>query len=696
MSTGSAPPSPSGQGHQVPCHADGGAGGEIHSSDDIYLGDDAARAAQLGAAAALLARMETLAAGQGGGAPGPTSPAAAPPPGGGTAAHQAPYTKPSPEPPSTPSSFLWQGGTASMDAPLDKVLDDEVLLHARTAFDIQQWFHSAASAAKGPLAALQEQLHALKAVSDSGESTVQEAIAGAIGQLSEELKEWGIAEKEHYESLQAWVTAFRRSLRRARSGGGGMESSGASGLPTDDECTAWLAAAGSTTCVDDDVVDHFTDDLLAARDRCLLALQAAQTRWEGVCERLGIQSEDECGGWSQSDHATFTAILRRQADRATAKRGAQASTRAATTQALAKQLPNKSPQAVERHMEWSEQRSSRRKHCKDAKQAFEREAQQLVAEGKRSFAAANDAAQQQQARRLELEAVSTEADAKRAKLRKLQRKAARKAAAQAEEDSAAALRQAEAAAAAAAQAELHAAQQRRAVQEWQHAQSRSAAAAAANEAAHAEASAAARAAQVADAAPRVQARADALEAKRAAAALAAQQALDEEQALAERLAAIKQQASYADAVGNVQRDTARLQSHTTASHYAAEMGTAHAAYIQATSAAYQRQRDAADAAVDAQEDGAPVTGIGANNETMAAARQGRLTKRMAEWRAAEKGHFASEREGLSDARVFSDVRSKLVYALHAAGLTGSDYAGRVLRDAARPVPRAMATQHNFQ
>ncbi len=331
---------------------------------------------------------------------------------------------------------------------------------------------------------------------------------------------------------------------------------------------------------------------------------------------------------------------------------------------------------------------------KDAKQAFDREAQNIVSNAKRAFAAANAAAVARRQREAELAEVTGEAEQKRAKLRALQRIAAKQHAEEAERDAQRALVEAKQAAAAEQEAARRAAKQRRAVQEWQQAQARTAAAQAATRAAHDEAMAARRAAEVADAAPRVAARAQALEAKRAAAAQAEMEAQAAEEELRQRLEAIKQQASYAETVANLQRDTARLQSHTTASHYAAEMGTAHAAYIQATSAAYEREREAAMQAEAG--NGGPITGVGANNETMAAARQGRLTKRMAEWRNAEKGHFAMEREGLSDARVFSDVRSKLAYALHAAGLTGTDYAGQVLRQAARPVPRAMATQHNFQ
>ena len=591
-------------------------------------------------------------------------------------------------------------------------MQDSALAEASTAEDLRRWLQVAAVSASLPLAELRQQLDALASATASaaggdadGEASVQTAVAGAMGQLAAEVREWGNAERIHYESLQARVTQFRRSLRSGHGNGnqGGVPSGGGggtAGLPSDDECTAWLATAGAASCVDEDVVEQFTDDLLAARDACVVHIRDAHRRWAGVCERLGMQQGDECGGWSQSDHATFAGILRREAGRATAKRGAQASTRAALTDALAKQLPSKSAESIERHLTWSEERSSRRARIRDAKQTFDRDAQELVARARRSFATANAAAAQRQQREAELQAVVSDANAKRAKLRALQRAAASSAAAQSERQAEEALRAAAEEAAAAKDAARRAAQQRQAVTEWQHAQARSAAAAMASEAAHSEAMAAARAAAVADAAPRVAARAQALETKREQAAAAAREAQEEEDALAQRLAAIKQQASYAEAVSNVQRDTARLQSHTTASHYAAEMGTAHAAYIQATSAAYQREREAADAAAAAQGaeggEGGPITGIGANNETMAAARQGRLTKRMAEWRAAEKGHFAGEREGLSDARVFSDVRSKLAYALHAAGLTGTDYAGQVIRQAARPVPRAMATQHNFQ
>jgi hypothetical protein len=337
---------------------------------------------------------------------------------------------------------------------------------------------------------------------------------------------------------------------------------------------------------------------------------------------------------------------------------------------------------------------------RDAKQAFDRESKRIVGEAGAAFIVANAAAQQAETRKVELQQVLGDAEAKRHKLRAMQRNAARVDLAKADAAAAEAVLRGAQEAEAARRDAVRTAQQRRAVQEWNDSQAQTAAAAAAAAAAHDEAQAAVRASDVANAAPRVAARAALLDEKRAEAAEALISAQNEEEALKARLDAIRQQASYADTISNIPRDTARLQSHTTASHFAAEMGTAHAAYIQATSAAYEKERQlAAEAAeAEAQEGGvdAPITGVGSNNETMAAARQGRLTRRMAEWRNAEKGHFAMEREGLSDSRVFSDVRSKLAYALHAAGLTGTDYAGQVLRQAARPVPRAMATQHNFQ
>ncbi len=343
--------------NQATSHADGGAGGSVldDKSTDHYSSeftDDDARATQLDQASAFLARMERLASG--GGQAEPPSTEASPPP----MPHSAQsHISPPESPASRPASFLWKGGETSATAPLDQVLHDPQLLNASAPGELRQWWQGVRAESSLPFVELHEQLQSLRAAASTKQSGMQAAVAEALGQLHSEVQEWGAQLKQQYETLQSRTSHSRRSLRS----NAGLSGKGIGvGVPSADECTAWLAAAGAATCEDEDCVEQYTDELLTARDSCLAQLHAANQRWAGVCTNLGIDAADECGGWSHSDHATFTGILRREADRATAKRGAHASTRAILTDALRKQLPHKSAQALERHWTWSDERSAKR------------------------------------------------------------------------------------------------------------------------------------------------------------------------------------------------------------------------------------------------------------------------------------------------------------------------------------------------
>lgn len=540
-----------------------------------------------------------------------------------------------------------------------------------------------------------QQVHALQEVSrvlrHGGED---EGVLGtALGQLEDEVEALGARLAEQYEAAErALHASLRPALAAARRGGAAQAGHGhAAGVPTDEQCAEALQGVGSSVVPDASVVDQWTQQLLTHRDALAVALHAAAQQWEGVCSEARVRPDDPAFGWSHADHATFSSVLQSSGGRHTAGSGHTASTRGDVSRRLQEQLPHKSAESIARHWRVVDAASARQRATKDAHAAFHRHQREVLRGAAAAFQACKAAHEEAAERAAAVHAAAAAAQAKRRRLRRLQAADAER---QAQESAAAAAAASEAAAAAAAaeaKAQADAAARRAKVRAWAQEVAAAEAASAAATAAAAEAAAEAARAAVAEAAPRVAARAALRQAAAEAARERAAKAEAEAEVLRQRLQDIKDTAPYAEAVAGLTRDTDRLNSHTTASYAAAQLGTAHAAYVAATSAAFARQRREGGGPTPGQ----PVTGVGANTDMIAAARQGVMGKELAAWRMSEKGHFASEREGLSDARVFSDVRAKLLFALSAAGLAGSEAAGAALAAAARPVPRALAPTHNF-